>query len=204
VNRGAGIRRVYFAIVLAVLLLGCAFLLDAPVHHWMTAHFSPAGEAIARKISKWGDWPSHVAVGAIGLLISAVVRNRTWTGICLAMLLACAIAGIVSPTVKTLSGRSRPNVTTSVGWTGPSFDQKHQSFPSGHTMSSTAFFTALLLARRRIGLILLPIPLVIASSRVYLSAHHLSDVVCGLVLGVGCALLAWQIVRTRFPRLTSD
>lgn len=203
-KRASAAPRVYVGIMFALVLVAGAFCLDAPVHDWMTAHYSESGEAIGRSVSKWGDWPSHVAVGVIGLVVSRLVRSRAWTSIFAAMLLACAIAGMVSPTLKTLSGRSRPNVTAGTGWTGPSFDQKHHSFPSGHTISSTAFFTALLLARRRLGAVLLVIPIVIASARVYLSAHYLSDVVCGFVLGLGCAVLAWQILRTRFPRLTSD
>jgi undecaprenyl-diphosphatase len=77
-------------------------------------------------------------------------------------------------------------------------EQKYQSFPSGHTVASSAFFGALLLARRGIGLACLPIPILIATSRLYLKAHHLSDVVFGAILGFCCALLAWRLLRIWF------
>ncbi len=190
-------RHIYLWIALAVVLLALGFLFDGPVHGWVTAHSTPGGLAIARQLSKWGDWPGHVLVGALGLGVSLLLRQRSWTLTFTAMLLACALAGIVSPVIKNLTGRSRPYATTQIRWNGPSFEPKKRSFPSGHTLTTTAFFAALLIAQRRIGLVLLPIPIAIALSRIYLSAHYLSDVIFGATLGIGCALVAWQVVRKR-------
>jgi undecaprenyl-diphosphatase len=47
----------------------------------------------------------------------------------------------------------------------------------------------LIFARRRIGLACLPIPILIAFSRMYLGAHYLSDVICAAVLGIFCAFI---------------
>ena len=55
--------------------------------------------------------------------------------------------------------------------------------------ASTAFFGVLLIARRRVGLACLPIPILIGFSRMYIGAHYLSDVVCAAVLGTFCALV---------------
>jgi undecaprenyl-diphosphatase len=57
------------------------------------------------------------------------------------------------------------------------------------------FFGVLLFVRRGLGLALLPIPLLIAFSRLYLGAHYLSDVVCGALLGILCAWIAVQLLR---------
>ncbi len=194
----AGSRRVYLLLAAAALLLAMAFEIDAEVMNWILAHRTPDGETFMRKVSKWGDAPSHLAIGAIGAVIAYLKGNRRWALIFFSMLLACAIAGIFHPTIKMLAGRSRPGVKTNIGWTGPTFEQKYQSFPSGHTVSTAAFFGALLIAQRRLGLALLPIPILIASSRLYLKAHHLSDVVFGAMLGFCCALLAWRILRVWF------
>lgn len=190
-------RHTYLWIALAAVLLALGFLFDGLVHGWVTAHSTPGGLAIARQLSKWGDWPGHVLVGALSLGVSLLLRQRSWTLTFTAMLLACLLAGIVSPAIKILAGRSRPNVTTHLGWNGPSIAAKKRSFPSGHTLTTTAFFAALLMAHRRLGLALLPIPIAIALSRIYLSAHYLSDVIFGAALGICCALLAWRIVRKR-------
>lgn len=62
---------------------------------------------------------------------------------------------------------------------------KDYSFPSGHTASSfTAFTVTLLRCPPSIFIPVLLVALVIGFSRMYLRVHYLSDVVCGLILGV--------------------
>ncbi len=154
-----------------------------------------------RAVSRWGDGASHVVAGMAGAALAYSLGNRRWTVIFLATILACAMAGVLHPVVKVVAGRSRPSVATKVGWNGPSLDPKYQAFPSGHTISSAAFFGIFICARRRIGFLFLPIPILIAASRVYLNAHHLSDVVAGAILGAFCAILVWQIFSAKLDRL---
>jgi len=80
-------------------------------------------------------------------------------------------------------------VHTDTRWGGPRFSSKYHSFPSGHVVASTAFLGVLIIARRRVGLACLPIPILIALSSMYIGAHYLSDVVCAAVLGISCALV---------------
>ncbi len=62
---------------------------------------------------------------------------------------------------------------------------KDYSFPSGHTASSfTAFTMTLLRCPVYIFLPVLFVALVISFSRMYLRVHYLSDVVCGMFLGI--------------------
>jgi len=107
------------------------------------------------------------------------------------MLLAMLLAGVAGTVIKGTIPRARPSVHTEIHWGGPRFSSKYeyQSFPSGHVGASTAFFGVLLIARRRVGLACLPIPILIGFSRMYLGAHYLSDVVCAAVLGTLCALI---------------
>jgi membrane-associated phospholipid phosphatase len=69
------------------------------------------------------------------------------------------------------------------------------SFPSGHAVAGAATALALVLvllsegrARRRWELAAVAFAFVMASSRAYLNAHWLSDVVAGVLLGTGVAL----------------
>ncbi len=55
--------------------------------------------------------------------------------------------------------------------------------------SSTAFFAALFLARRKIGAWFLFIPTGIAAARVIAGAHYLSDVTFAAALGIASALI---------------
>ena len=116
--------------------------------------------------------------------------------ICAAMIIACAIAGAANSTLKVAAGRARPAFTQDAGWHGLRTGYKYNSFPSGHTAATTAFFGALVFARRRVGLWLLPIPLLIAFSRIYLNAHYLSDVVGGALVGILAALVSWHFIST--------
>ena len=182
--------------LLAALLLFGSFYLDGVVQTWMTHHQSAAGLSIMRAVSRWGDWPEHVLCAFIGAVIAYALGSRRWIMIFVAMVIACALAGSVNRVVKVAAGRARPTVTKDVGFNGPRFTSKYHAFPSGHTAASTAFFATLLLARRRVGLALLPIPLLIAWSRLYLNAHHFSDVIGGALLGIFCALLSWRFLVT--------
>jgi undecaprenyl-diphosphatase len=80
-------------------------------------------------------------------------------------------------------------VEIDAGFNGPRLSSKYHAFPSGHTSSSTAFFGVLLFANVRIAALLAALPLLIAFSRLYVGAHHLSDVVAGLLVGMAVAAL---------------
>jgi len=89
--------------------------------------------------------------------------------------------------IKTATGRARPSVRAEEVWNR--FSTKYHAFPSGHVAASMAFFGVLFFVNRRIGLLCLPIPIVIGFSRMYVTAHYLSDVVCAAILGILSALL---------------
>ena len=111
-----------------------------------------------------------------------------------AMLLAMMLAGVAGTVIKRTLPRARPSVQTDTRWGGPRFSSKYHSFPSGHIGASTAFFGVLLIARRRVGLACLPIPILIGFSRMYIGAHYLSDVVCAAILGTLCALVVAHVL----------
>jgi len=181
----------------AALLIALSFGFDGAVQKWFEEVQTPALRTFMRQVTRWGDWPTHVALGLLGAGIAYARKQHAWLIIFLAMVLSCAVAGSVNRVVKMTAGRSRPSVEVDVGWNGPRLGSKYHAFASGHTAATTAFFGTLLLARRRLGLALLPLPLLIATSRLYLNAHHLSDVVAGGVLGFLCAALTWHLVRSR-------
>lgn len=193
--------RWYVWLALAVLVLAAAFYFDVPVRNWMLQHQTRGGLAFMRQVSRWGDWPPHVLVGMIGAGVAHLAKSRRWTVIFIAMVLSCALAGSIGPIIKGATGRARPSAKMSVGWIGPTWSQKHHSFPSGHTTSSAAFFGALCLAQRKIGIPLLGITVLVAISRLYLNAHYLSDVVSGAMLGFCCAVIVWRILKARAPAL---
>jgi len=174
-------------IAIAAIAIGAAFYLDDTVWHFIMQHQSRAVRSFMHNVSRFGDWPSHVALGFLLAGVASWRGSKKWTRIFLSMLLAMALAGIAGHVIKRTIPRARPSVKSELRWGGPRFSTKYHAFPSGHVAASTAFFGVLFFARRRIGLACIPIPILVGFSRMYIGAHYLSDVVCAAVLGIFCA-----------------
>jgi membrane-associated phospholipid phosphatase len=187
-------------VVLAVIALVAAFFLDQSAAAWINAHSFPVLRRVMRMVSRVGDWPAHVIAGLIGIAIAFAVGSKAWMRIFLAMIIALALAGITTRAIKIATGRARPSVKTEAHWNGPQFSSKYHAFPSGHTASSTAFFVALFLARKKQGAPLLLIPILIALSRMIAGAHYLSDVTFAAILGVICAVFVARWLSIRNPK----
>jgi undecaprenyl-diphosphatase len=188
----AGLRWWYVIFAAAAILIPAGLYLDAGMQAWVVQHQSSGARSFMQAVSRFGDWPEHVAVGLILLGIAYWRGSKRWLRIFAAMLIACALAGVSARVVKIATGRSRPHVQTEAGWNGPRLSARYNAFPSGHTAASTAFFATLAFASWRIGLGFLAIPLLIAFSRMYVAAHHLSDVVGAALIGVGVAYFVTQ------------
>ena len=178
-------------IVIAAIVITTGFYFDDTVRDFIAQHQNPMIRNFMRDVSFYGDWPSHLGLGLLLLGIAWRRHSKKWMRIFLAMLVAMAIAGIAGTVIKRTIPRARPSVKSELRWGGPRFSTKYHAFPSGHVAASTAFFSVLIFARRRVGLACLPIPILIGLSRMYLGAHYLSDVVCAAVLGILCAALVW-------------
>ena len=176
-------------IAIAATAIAVSFHFDDSVREFMIEHQNPATRNFMRYVSLLGDWPLHAAVGLLLLGLAWRRGSQEWTRIFLAMLLAMMLAGVAGTVIKRTVPRARPSVQTDARWGGPRFSSKYHSFPSGHVGASTAFFGVLLIARRRIGLACLAIPILIGFSRMYIGAHYLSDAVCAAVLGILCAVV---------------
>ena len=71
---------------------------------------------------------------------------------------------------------------------------KFYSFPSSHSATSFAMCTvSLFLCSTWVTVLMFVIALGISFSRFYLQAHYMTDVVCGILLGVIIAILAVKI-----------
>ena len=160
----------------------------------MVQHQNPAMRGFMRYVSLLGDWPLHAAAGLILLGFAWRRGSQEWTRIFIAMLLAMMLAGLTGTVIKRSVPRARPSVHTETRWGGSRFSSKYHSFPSGHVGASTAFFSVLVFARRRVGLACLSIPILIGFSRMYIGAHYLSDVICAAVLGTLCAFVVAHFV----------
>jgi len=178
-------------IVIAAITIAAAFYFDDAVRNFVAQHQNRVSRNFMHNISLFGDWPEHFALGLILAGIAWWRGNKKWTRIFLSMLIALAIAGVVGRGIQIATGRARPSVRTEEVWNR--FSAKYHAFPSGHVTASMAFFGVLFFANRRAAVACLPIPILIGFSRIYIGAHYLSDVVCGVILGILSAVLVARV-----------
>ena len=157
--------------------------IDGSVARWGNRHATPFSTHGLNAITQLG---TTTAVAVLGTLVIAVdlLRNRNvWS---LPFLLVVVIGEkILTTTIKDLVDRLRPTLNPIAATLGP-------SFPSGHTATAAAFFAAaaLLLGRHQsprirasLAGLAVGIAVAVASSRVLLDVHWLTDVIGGLMLG---------------------
>jgi undecaprenyl-diphosphatase len=147
-----------------------------------------------------------VLIGSVSIYLWVHHRRRL-----VAFLLTCTLGGsILNTAVKIFVDRPRPTFADPAAITF----QEGKSFPSGHAMSSTIAYGALLL----IFLPLIPrryrpwavggyvaLEALIGLSRLGLGVHYISDVLGGYLLGLAwltastAAFSIWRIERGRRP-----
>ena len=66
------------------------------------------------------------------------------------------------------------------------------SFPSDHAVGGFALAMPFLLARKRLGWVLLGLATVLAVARVVAGTHYPSDVVAGAIVGSAAAVIVWN------------
>lgn len=77
------------------------------------------------------------------------------------------------------------------------------SFPSGHTVAAFGTATVIALAYRKLHwwLLLFSGAALIAYSRLYLGVHYPSDVLAGMILGIGTGAACYGLLMSNQPRL---
>lgn len=166
----------------------------------------PRRDPILRRVSFFGS-QRFMIPGA--LVVSAVLAATGYGRLALVFGTAVLGARAVSPALKWLFRRARPNL-----WPALETEKSH-SFPSTHSTMGAVFFggvcavlfhvTANPFARAAALIVSALAITAIAFSRVYLGAHWLSDVAGGVALGLGWLIL-WGFLCQRVlgPDVKSD
>lgn len=127
----------------------------------------------------------------IGLIMLFFRKTRSWGIILLCSMLIGYIVGEVA--IKNIICRVRPCYFVDINMV---VSKPHSySFPSGHSCSSFAAATVLLKMNKRFGIPSLILASLITFSRLYNYVHYPTDVLCGIVLGVLCALLVCYLFK---------
>lgn len=163
---------------------------DDSAARWGAAHTTGSAESAVRIITQLGSTP---VVIVLCLVVSIIEYRRVPTRAVPAFLVTVVASQLViTNLIKVAVGRDRPDIARLVSASG-------FSFPSGHTAASAATYAAIALVAgrrrsRRTKAVLAGvaggIAVAVATSRVLLGAHWLTDVIAGLALGWACFALS--------------
>lgn len=145
---------------------------------------------VAEVASRSADGYCLFTVAGLAVVGLHLAHRRRASRLVLVMLLGAVLTGSLANVLRSLIGRTRPEVPVEQGWYGPVKDghwiagrYAYSSFPSGHTSTAAGFGLVLFVAGRRAGFAGLAYAVLVAWSRVQLGVHRPSDVAAGLCLG---------------------
>lgn len=154
----------------------------------------------------WYLWPSGMGVLVISIVLRTVSlsqdlhRKLTVIGQKLLFFFSSlAFSGLITDLIKPILARARPIEWTEhhiYGFTFFSFHSRLNSMPSGHSTTAFALATALSLLWPRQTIIWVLLGLILASARVMVNAHYLSDVIAGAAVGSLTTLVIYRFFRS--------
>ncbi|HEX3016491.1 MAG TPA: phosphatase PAP2 family protein [Caproicibacter sp.] len=164
--------------------------MDVTILNYVQDHFhNKITDFIFTLLSRIGNAGAVWMCFAIYLGIQKSTRRYA-----LMLFFSIALAHLISQILKPLIGRPRPFMA----YPGKQLlihTPGGYSCPSGHSASSFAAATSLLIANSSLGIVALILAFSIAFSRIFLFVHYPSDTLVGSILGVLSALLIFNLYR---------
>jgi undecaprenyl-diphosphatase len=135
-----------------------------------------------------------LAVATLGLwLLDRPGAGRRWKLASAYALASAGVALLANRVIADLWDRPRPFESHRISYVyGRSHDP---SFPSDHSSAAFAIAFAILLVDRVVGSLFLAAALLTGVGRVVIGAHYPGDVLAGLLVGFGSALLVVRLGR---------
>jgi membrane-associated phospholipid phosphatase len=158
---------------------------DLRAARWGAAHATSGSTQILRNISLLGGTVGSIVVALVVAVLAVAFRRLPVRGVVSFLVVVMVGQTVLVNVIKVIVDRTRPDIDRLTGFAGP-------SFPSGHAATTAATFAcaALLLgySRGRVERAALTgvaagIAVAVATTRVLLGVHWLTDVVAGLLLG---------------------
>lgn len=152
--------------------------------------------AIMKIISFVGEYGALFLLIGFGLALFKRTRKVGAT-----IILSIAIGFVISNLLlKNIAQRVRPfkaNSEFELWWAGANGkNESGYSFPSGHVTAATAFALAVCMStNKKYNWPIMFLPILMASSRIYLVVHYFTDCLGGIAVGSVSAIVAYFIIR---------
>jgi undecaprenyl-diphosphatase len=194
--RVAGLLMGLVVVALQVSQHGWLVDVDNAVIAWMVGHRNPVADHIALTVTN-AFGPAETACAAVLVAILAAVRFRSGVS-GLTVIAAVGGASALCTALKLLLARARPPIGIQETL------ETDYSFPSGHVTGTVALFGMLVVVvgmhrRDAVNACLtctaVMVVAAVASSRLYLGVHWLTDVVAGVLLGSAVVAIGATALR---------
>jgi membrane-associated phospholipid phosphatase len=155
--------------------------------------------------SGWFLWPTGIALLALAAIDSPALprfSRRVLAAFAVRLgfiFLAIGLPSLFATIIKNVIGRARPFVAGNDVWAYEPFTwhARYASFPSGHATTAFAALVAIGAIFPQARALMWIYAVLIALSRVIITAHHPSDVIAGAIIGAAGAILVrnWFAAR---------
>lgn len=195
----ARLREPVWLLVAAVLLaMACDRSgIDIRLARWAVTA-PPPQQRLAQWITPLGE-AQWWLIPAAGLAAYGFWTGRRWvTRPAVLAFIVIAVAGLAVHPFKWMLGRMRPKLLLEEGLYGYAWFEPGYAFasmPSGHSAVAGAGAVVLTRLAPRSGVVLAPLLLALALTRVQTLSHYLGDVVMGFALGAAVAMVIWPADR---------
>jgi membrane-associated phospholipid phosphatase len=168
--------------------------MDIPLAVWLLTNRGDLVKSIFETITFFGRSELYLIPTAAYFIIFRKSRQKSAQK-SLFIFLTVAVSGILVDIIKVIAGRFRPVLYFNRGLFGFDFfhiDSDYLSFPSGHAATSMSIMVALGKLFPEFRYFFYATGIVIASSRAIITAHYLSDVLVGALIGIMTSVLLYQ------------
>ncbi|MBN2816011.1 MAG: phosphatase PAP2 family protein [Campylobacterales bacterium] len=214
-----------FVSIMTLLIVLSYFYIDKSVSLYFIEH-AETYKTFGKRVSALGESHWYIGAGVLGALFySFVKKNRLYKMRFLFLLYVNLFSGLISVLLKPLFGRLRPwkleNGEDSYGFLiaqNPDFtlwqnieyqismlvkeSTHYSSFPSGHTTTSMAVFTYLMILFPKYTYVWIGITLLSLTSRIFANDHFISDLFAGIIVGVLSTLFIYSKMKDSLEKDT--
>ena len=167
--------------------------------HWFQSIRNPTLDYIVPKITSLATY-GRFWIAVVVILLLMPKYRKLGLQCTIAIAISVLLCNVI---IKPLSMRARPCwVETDILPLIKS--PSDYSFPSGHTNISFVVAASVFSRNKKLAIPLLIIAVLIGLSRLYIFVHWPTDVLCGMVTGIGSAIIAYTIVNHINKKMGKD